>query len=270
VHLGSVTARGDHTTQRITATSPPSAAARVVTPKLFPAGAVRYSSSFRSYWSDRSYSKTGWVVIGSGLHFQGYWANANGTLDPGKPPILRRAGGGWDRFTAFETSAYWSGNSFVAEHHYGLRSDGTLFRWALSGTTHTMIPAGSAGGFSAVKGMALISQQATYDTFLANTRGGALYTIRIPHALPMKPVVKKVRASTWQGFENLVAARCGQSGTLLLGIDKDTQVGRLYAVGHANGAATVIKHIGQVPYTFADPVYHRWATSLTGDVLNGE
>ena len=30
--------------------------------------------------------------------------------------------------------------------------------------------------------MALISETKTYDTFLANTRGGALYTIRIPPA----------------------------------------------------------------------------------------
>ncbi|TCM49263.1 hypothetical protein EV648_103533 [Kribbella sp. VKM Ac-2568] len=30
-----------------------------------------------------------------------------------------------------------------------------------------------------------------------------------------------------------MASRCGQHGTLLLGIDKDTGAGYLYAVGHA-------------------------------------
>lgn len=269
VDLGSVTAGGDHTTQRITATSPPSVATRVVTPNLFPNGAVRFSSNFLSYLSGSSYYKGGWVVIGSGLYFKRYRAKSNGALDLAEPPILRRAGGGWDRFTAFETSTYWYDNSNAGEHHYGMRDDGTLVRWAL-GRTGTMGPAGSAAGFSAVKAMALISQQATYDTFLATTRGGALYTIHIPHAMPMKPVVKKVRASTWQGFETLVAAKCGQYGTLLLGIDKDTKAGYLYAVGHANGTATVIQSRGKVPYSFADPVYHRWATSLTSDFLNGE
>jgi hypothetical protein len=73
----------------------------------------------------------------------------------------------------------------------------------------------------------------------------------------MKPVVKKVRDSTWQRFEALVIEKCGQYGTLLLGIDKDSRSGYLYAVGHANGTATVIRGLGKVPSTFADPVYFR-------------
>ncbi|TCC57994.1 hypothetical protein E0H73_26975 [Kribbella pittospori] len=75
----------------------------------------------------------------------------------------------------------------------------------------------------------------------------------------MRPVLKVVRSSTWQGFETLMASRCGQYGTLLLGIDKDTGSGYLYAVGHANGTATVIQSIGKVPGTLADTVAFRWA-----------
>ena len=82
------------------------------------------------------------------------------------------------------------------------------------------------------------SRTSTYDTLLVNTRGGALYTVRVPLSSPMKPVVKVVRTSTWQGFETLNANRCGQYGSLLLGIDKDTKSAHLYAVGHANGTAT--------------------------------
>ncbi len=46
---------------------------------------------------------------------------------------------------------------------------------------------------------------------------------------------------------------------VLLGIDKDTGSGYLYAVGHANGTATVIKGLGKVPGTFTDPVSFKHA-----------
>jgi hypothetical protein len=150
---------------------------------------------------------------------------------------------------------------------YGMRKDGVLVRW--NATTGVYRAAGSYAGFSSVKSMTLISKQPTYDTFLANTRGGALYTIRIPSTSPMKPVVTPVRTRTWQGFESLVASKCGQYGTLLLGIDKDTMAGYLYAVGHANGTSTVIKGLGKVPATFADPIYFRWAPTPPLDLANG-
>jgi hypothetical protein len=118
--------------------------------------------------------------------------------------------------------------------------------------------------------MAVISKQPTYDTFIANTKGGALYTIRIPVSSPLKPVVKQVRTRTWQGFETLIAHKCGQYGTLLLGIDKDTQSGYLYAVGHANGTSTVINGLGKVNATFSDPIDFRWSIVAFYDFLNGE
>jgi hypothetical protein len=170
-----------------------------------------------------------------------------------------RVGGGWDKFTYFEKSTYDEGakpNPVGHTHYYGLRNDGTLFRWRSDNGTWRA--AGSYPGFAAVKAMTLISQTRTYDTFLATTRGGALYTIRIPITSPMKPIVKVVRTGTWQGFESLVAERCGQYGFVLAGIDKDTSSAYLYAVGHANGTSTVIKGLGKVPGTFDDPIHFRW------------
>jgi hypothetical protein len=84
----------------------------------------------------------------------------------------------------------------------------------------------------------------------------------------MKPVVKLVRRTTWQGFETLIATKCGIYGTLLLGIDKDSGTGYLYAVGHANGLSTIIQPRGKAPTTFADPVDFRWFLPL--DRLFGE
>ena len=77
-----------------------------------------------------------------------------------------------------------------------------------------------------------------------------------------------MRTSTWQAFETLLAVKCGLSGTMLLGIDKDTSSGYVYAVGHANGLSTVIRGLGKVQGTFPDPVDFRWG--LEFDPLNGE
>ena len=194
--------------------------------------------------------------------------DTEGRIDPGWPNELQRVGGGWTNFTALEVSQYEAAGSPARTTAYGLRNDGTLFRWNV--VLRTWSRTGSAGGFASVKSMALISKTRSYDTFLANTRGGALYTIRIPTTSPMKPIVKPVRTRTWQGFEKLVASKCGQYGTLLLGIDKDTKTGYLYADGHANGTSTVINGLGKVQGTFADPVYHRWAAVPSLDPLNGE
>ncbi|WP_165547293.1 hypothetical protein [Kribbella sindirgiensis] len=40
--------------------------------------------------------------------------------------------------------------------------------------------------------------------------------------------------------------------------------------GHANGLSTVIQSRGQVPATFADPVYFRWVPIPEFDVANGD
>lgn len=271
--IGSVTASGEHTARRVTAGTPstvkdvpnrPSPGAAVYTP-----GTVRLSSTFVNepeqglFWGIG-----GWVVQGDVLSFSRYdlrWAPYGGFMNP---PELIRIGSGWTNFKLVEESEY-----LPVEHGrvlrtsaYGLRNDGVLFRWRLDGLVWHR--SGMASGFASVKTMTLISKTATYDTFLANTRGGALYTIRIPTASPMKPIVKPVRTSTWQVFETLAAAKCGNSGSVLLGIDKNTHSGYLYAVGHTNGLSTVIKGLGKVQGTFPDPVDFRWR--YVYDPLNGD
>jgi len=57
----------------------------------------------------------------------------------------------------------------------------------------------------------------------------------------------------------------GQYGTLLLAIDRGAQAGYLYAVGHANGASTVIRGLGRAPATFGDPICFRWTAGRAGE-----
>ncbi|NEA37307.1 hypothetical protein [Streptomyces sp. SID13031] len=101
-------------------------------------------------------------------------------------------------------------------------------------------------------------------------KGKLLNKVSAPGFASMKPIVKLVRSTGWQGFEAMHAQKCGQLGTILLGIDRDTKSSYLYALGHANGKGTVIQSLGKVPagYTFPGPVYFRWkglGTPLTGE-----
>jgi hypothetical protein len=256
---GSVTAAGAQNGFRITAGTPPTMTTPGGDEGVFPAGQVRLSSTFESEPNVGGSDSSGYVVEGDSLYFRAY--NFSMGMD-----TTQRVGGGWSTFTALEV-AHFDEATGRHEMAYGLRGDGTLLRWNLS--SGGWRSAGSATGFSAVKSMALIAKTPTYDTFLANTHGGALYTIKLPVTPTMKPVVTPVRTSTWQGFETLVATQCGNYGTLLLGIDKDAKTGYLYAVGHANGTATVINALGKVDGSFPDPVYFRWAPVYWQDSLNG-
>jgi hypothetical protein len=265
VNLGTVTAAGDHRAQVFSATVPPTRTIdKIVGRGVYPAGLAWRSGPMLADPNAGGPDVSGYLILGNGMYRSRYAAS----FDDGEifSSSLERIGGGWGIYTVFDESAYEDG-SFSRTNEYGMRSDGLLYRWTLDSKgvwrNVTTYP-----GFAAVKTMALISKTRTYDTFLANTRGGALYTIHIPTTSPMKPVVKVVRSSTWQGFDSLVAAGCGQYGVLLLGIDKDTGSGHMYAVGHANGTATVIQSRGSLPATFVDPVYFRWTAPIAP--LNGE
>jgi hypothetical protein len=235
-----------------------------VAPDLFH-DQVRLSGSMFASPNPGGVYVAGHVIIGATLTYSAYTLVGGRELDPDS---IRREvdGGDYGDIVAFEEARYREGTSVPRTKLYGLRADGVLFRW--TSTSGGWSVTGTSSGFASVKSMALISKTRTYDTFLANTRGGALYTIRIPTTSPMKPVVKPVRTRTWQGFEYLIAQKCGTQGTLLLGIDKDTHSAYLYAVGHANGTATVIQGLGKVPGTFNDPAYFRWAAAV--DPLVGE
>lgn len=210
---------------------------------------------------------SGHLVIGDALYRSRYVRPA-----PAGPENVQldRIGGGWGGFVAVDESRYQPVlGGATRTTTYGLRSDGVLFRWSVDSAGVWRNKA-SAPGFASVKSMALISKSATYETFLANTRGGALYTIHIPMSAPMKPVVKAVRGATWQGFEHLIATKCGSQGTLLIGIDKDTHSAYAYAVGHAQGTSTVIQSLGKLPDTLDQPIYFRWTLYPYYDQLLGE
>ncbi|NUR99433.1 MAG: hypothetical protein HOV67_29770 [Kribbellaceae bacterium] len=245
--VGSVTAAGDHQAQDVISSRPPTAATPYsVGRHVYPPGAVRVSASMSL--GDDGISilfVSGYSILGDALYFANYAAPDGGPIDGS----VRRVGGGWGSFVALEQT----GNGA-----YGLRNDGTLFRWKIDakGVWRSRT---SAPGFAAVKSMALLRYTKTYDLFLANTRGGALYTILVPATAPLKPVVRLVRAATWQGFETLMAQPCGRYGFVLLGIDKDSRTGYVYAVGAPNGTSTVIQGLGKVPAKFSDPVYFHWA-----------
>jgi hypothetical protein len=247
----------------VLSTAPPTIRPSVILEHgVYPDGAVRLSASLSIGDDGISLSfVSGYSVLGDVLYFTNY-----ASADTGADVTLTRMGGGWGSFVALEESTYAGPTGVIRTNTYGLRNDGTLFRWTVD-SKRVWRNKASAPGFAAVKSMALISKSKTYDTFLANTRGGALYTIHIPTTSPMKPIVKQVRAATWQGFETLLAQKCGQYGTLLLGIDQDTDTGYLYAVGHATGTTTVIQSLGKVPATFPDNVNFRWDS---GTPLSGE
>ncbi|NIK56191.1 hypothetical protein [Kribbella shirazensis] len=266
LNLGSVTAGGDQTTQRLTGAKPPTAGARAVVPNLYTDGAVRMSGSFITQPTATGSLRSGRVVLGDTMYQHWIELDKAGKVTSSE---LARIGGGWSKFVDHETSVFNDNPTHPRNYEYALRADGVLFRWVV-GDNGSWKSYGSAPGFSAVKSMTLISKAAAYDTFLANTRGGALYTIRIPVNTAMKPVVTKVRAATWQGFETLVAGACGNYGTVVAGIDKDTKSAYLYTFGHADGAKTSITGHGKVPGTFADPSYFRWAPPVKSDWLFGE
>lgn len=263
--LGSVSATGDHQWQEVTATSPPTnGGIGVVMADLYPDDMLpRLSTTMVEEPTPGGLRVHGSVVIGSALYGTGYDSLIPESIGVG------RIGGGWGSFVTLAESRYvpYRG-TFSRTNEYALRNDGVLFRWSKDGYG-VWRQRVSAPGFAAVKTMVLISKTATYDTLLATTRGGALYTIHIPTSVPMKPVVKLVRGSTWQGFESLVAEKCGNKGTLLVGIDKDTGTANMYAVGHASGTSTVIQSLGKIPGSFDAPVYFRWVP-LDFDDLFGE
>ena len=258
MQLGAVTASGDHRGLGISATSPPTLLGDTVGPRdLYPDGLATLSGSMATQpMGPGEELRGGWLVLRSSLYLTGYLVD--GTGQQVGPVTLKRISGDWQGYTAFQTSRYYEGPAYnrLRMNQYALRYDGVLVRWTVQG--NSWVDPQMVAGFSSVKTMTLISQTRTYDTFLANTHLGALYTIRIPTTSPMVPVVKPLRSSSWQPFDTLVAERCGANGVLLLGIDHDTRTGRLYAIGDADGTDTVIESLGEIPLELADPVYFRW------------
>lgn len=262
--IGSITPAGDIGYTNVSAT-PPFTTSWGNAVHMFTPGIAKLSTTWTYRRQQPSgHLTSGMALLNTTLYNAWYGKDANGKLVTG----LSNAGTGWGGYTYVEQTSYWTSGQLVAS--YRLRADGVLYRYERHWDGNPYDTVTRFNGFAAVKTMALISETPTYDTFLANTRGGALYTIRIPRAAGKLPIVTKIRTSTWQGFEHLIAERCGAQSTLLAGIDKDSGKAYLYAMSHANGTATVIKGLGEIPGTtantpgsFTDPAYYLSTTADT-------
>ncbi|MGW7686422.1 hypothetical protein ACWGID_37115 [Kribbella sp. NPDC054772] len=251
----------------LSATSPPTTSPVLNTPNVYQSPyAVTNPTAFTATPAGNGRTtRTGKVVWGSG-----YLMESSYTIGPdGKvvgTPVFRRIGNGWGGRFLIQSQYKASASSKPTRTTlYSQDMYGKFGRWTDVGKGFRNT--GYVTGMSTMKSFALIATTPTYDMFLANNRAGGLYTVKIPASVPLKPIITPVRTSSWQIFEQLVAAPCGRTGSLLLGIDRDTHNGYLYAVGHANGGATVIKSLGKAPTTFTNWDYFRFAPAY--DPLNG-
>ncbi|GAA0953066.1 hypothetical protein GCM10009554_56910 [Kribbella koreensis] len=160
-------------------------------------------------------------------------------------PKIAKVGGGWASFKTIATSNY----SITAPRHayiYGLNANGKLYRYSQVGTAVKSL--GNFAGFTSFKALTVVSETPTYDTLLMTTTAGALYTVRIPVAASTKPVLKLVRKTGFAAYEALTAHNCGvRGGTLIVGIDHDTDSAYQYAFSKFNGTATAITAYGKAP-----------------------
>ncbi|MEU4192952.1 hypothetical protein AB0E69_13720 [Kribbella sp. NPDC026611] len=265
--LGSLTQEWGQESRVISATAPPSVSAPIKTPNIYtPPYDVGQPTTFTATpaGSGRT-TRTGKVVWGSG-----YLMQSTVTVDStGKmigKPTFTRIGNGWGGRFLIQSQYKASATSKPTRTMlYDQDMYGKFGRWTDVG--RGIRNTGYVTGMSSIKSFALIAATPTYDLFLANNRSGQLYTVKIPTSVPLKPVLTPVRTSSWQIFERLIAAPCGRTGSILLGIDDDTHTGYLYAVGHAAGAKTVIKSLGKVPMDFSVWPYFRFAPAY--DPLNG-
>ncbi|MEV8377137.1 hypothetical protein AB0P21_30630 [Kribbella sp. NPDC056861] len=259
VLIGGVDATGEASATELTATKPPTAGGPAPF-QLFP---VRASSTW--YYVKGGVQPppyyAGIVLQGANL----YIARATFVLDAPGAASSTKLGTGWSGFSTIATSNYVQGpkaHGFL----YGLHANGSLYRYDLNTGVK---PLGSAPGYQGFRAITVISETATYDTLLATTKAGALWTIRIPVTAPFKATLKLVRSTGFKGYDQLVAQRCGASSTLLTGLNKANNKATLYAMSRANGTATVINTIGNAEIN-SEPGVRFLRTNADGPQLVGE
>lgn len=186
----------------------------------------------------------GLLLQGTNLYRHTTYVRDDGT----SVPTAQKVGQGWGSFKSIATSNY----SIAQPRHaylYGLNTNGSLYRWSIVGAGFKAL--GSFAGFKGFKAMTVVSETATYDTLLMTTNAGALYTIRIPVTATAKPVVKQIRPTGFAAYESLAVMSCGtRGGSLVVGVDADTQTGKQYAFSHMTGSTTAMTDYGQIPLVF--------------------
>lgn len=265
--LGNATQQWGHESRVISATTPPTVTAPIATPDIYtPPYSVNNPTTFTAVPAGNGLTtRSGKVVWGAGYLMQStYTVDRTGKL-VGKPAFVR-IGNGWGGRFLIQTQYKASATSKPTRTMlYSQDMYGKFGRWTDVGKGFRNT--GYVGGMSTMKSFTPIASTPTYDMFLANNRAGGLYTVKIPTTVPLKPVITPVRTSSWQIFEQLVAAPCGKTGSILLAFDNDTGKRYLYAVGHAAGTKTVIKNLGEVPLKTGGWDYFRFAPAY--DPLNG-
>lgn len=243
VEVGAVTAAGTNAGYRIIATKPVTAGGFRPN-KLF---SVRASST----WYDWQGSGTGHYYAGFVLQSGNLYATAESykTSTTTIPVISsKKLGTGWTGFSALASSTYYNQSTGVGHMFlYGLHANGSLYRYSINGTTGPVSAAGSAPGYKSFKQITVISETAGYDTLLATTKTGAIYTIHLPITQQLKGTLKAVRTTGFAAYHQIVAQRCGNNGgTLLTGFNNTANTATVYALGRAKGAQTVVNTIGSV------------------------
>jgi hypothetical protein len=244
VAAGAITAAGVNSSYVVTATRPVGVAP--LTPfKLFGA---RTSSTWYAWLTSKNVTYyAGFVLQGSNLY-----AGAETYSRPeGQPPVTssKKLGAGWGGFTALTSSNYYvKGTTRPHLFLYGLHSNGSLYRYSVNGPTGPISSYGSAAGYGSFKSITVISETLGYDTLLATTKAGALWTIHLPVTAPLKGTLKAVRTTGFKQYDKIVASRCGSS-TLLTGFDNTAKSLTVYAMSKANGSKTVVNTIGSAPAT---------------------
>jgi hypothetical protein len=263
VQVGAVNAAGFNGGYDITATKPVKAEAFEPN-KLF---GIRASSSWYYWQASATVNYFAGFVLQSG----NLYAAAETYKGEDTPPVVssKKLGTGWTGFSTLASSNYYNPAGGSHLNLYGLHANGSLYRYSVKGPTGPVASYGSAPGYKSFKAITVIAETATYDTLLATTKQGALWTIHVPVANPLKATLKAVRTTGFAAYDQLVAQRCGASSTLLTGFNNTANTATVYAVSKAVGSKTVVNTIGSFAATY-DANTHFLLTGSGGPQLVGE
>ncbi|MEV6417863.1 hypothetical protein [Kribbella sp. NPDC051718] len=262
-YYGGITADGLNGNYKVTATRP----VGVIKYTPFKLFTGRATSSWYYWEPSATVGYYAGFVLRAGNLYAGAETYYNGSDIPKTSSKL--LGGGYGGFYSLTSANYYVPGT-TKEHTflYALHTNGSLYRYRVNGPTGPVVGAGHAPGYSGFKAITVISESPTYDTLLATTKAGALWTIHLPVTTPLKGTLKAVRASGFKAYDQLVASRCGK-GTLLTAFDNTANTLTVYALGKAVGSKTVINTIGTAPAT-QNAEAHFLYTGSGSDPMVGE